>query len=221
MFVVESYALSRKGAQITLSTRDNIEYIGEADDAEGALSQIKALIPDIVIVASELPSVDGLNLIREIRRFSPSISTIVSASHDDNDETLLHAIQAGAAGYFSKPGKGTELVDLVERVARGEYPINEMLLNRPKVASKILRQFQDLLLVEKEVEPFISPLTPRETEILSHIVRGNANKEIAYSLKISNQTVKNHMTSILRKLAANDRTHAVVLALRHGFIRMG
>jgi DNA-binding NarL/FixJ family response regulator len=141
------------------------------------------------------------------------------ARHED-DEQLLLAIQAGAAGYVIKAISGQELAFQVRKAYQGEYPINECLLTRPGVALRILRQFQDLMLVEKEIEPLISPLSRRETEILEYISQGNSNKEIAHALGICNQTVKNHVTSIMRKLTANDRTHAVVLALRHGLIRV-
>ena len=204
---------------MALSKEGDMEIIGEADDGEEALYQIKALSPDVVIIDSELPSLSGLELTRQIRRHSPTTSAILMASYED-DEQLLRAIRAGAAGCLTKKASDKEIVRQVREVYRGEYPINESLLTKPGVALSVLQQFQDLLLVEKEVEPLISPLSRRETEILEYIARGNSNKEIAYTLGICNQTVKNHVTSIMRKLAANDRTHAVVLALRYGVIRM-
>jgi DNA-binding NarL/FixJ family response regulator len=94
------------------------------------------------------------------------------------------------------------------------------LLTRPMVASRVLKQFRELSAIGHGVEPFFVPLSAREIEILDFISRGNSNKEIARALKISDQTVKNHITSILRKLAVNDRTQAVVFALRHGWIKM-
>jgi len=219
VFLADSQVLYRGGMRMALSKEGDIEVMGEADDGEGALYQIKALSPDIVILDSELPSLSGLELTRQIRRHSPTTSIILMASYED-DEQLLLAIRAGAAGCLTKKASDKEIVRQVREVYRGEYPINESLLIRPGVALSVLQQFQDLLLVEEEVEPLISPLSRRETEILEYIARGNSNKEIAYTLGICNQTVKNHVTSIMRKLAANDRTHAVVLALRYGVIRM-
>ena len=204
---------------MALSQEDDIEVIGESDDGEEALDQIKRSSPDVVILDAELPYLSDLDLTRQIRRHSPMISIILLANYED-DEQLLHAIQAGATGYLIKAASGQDLADQVRKACEGEYPINECLLTRPGVALRVLRQFQDLLLVEKEVEPLISPLSRRETEILEYIAQGNSNKEIAHALGICNQTVKNHVTSIMRKLAANDRTHAVVLALRHGLIRV-
>lgn len=204
---------------MALSKEGDIEVIGEADDGEEALYQIKALSPDIAILDSELASLSGLELTRQIRRHLPTTATILMASYE-GDEQLLLAIRAGAAGCLTKKTTDKEIVRQVRKAYQGEYPINESLLTRPGVALSVLQQFQDLLLLEKEVEPLISPLSRRETEILENIAQGNSNKEIAYTLGICNQTVKNHVTSIMRKLAANDRTHAVVLALRYGVIRM-
>lgn len=218
VFLIDSQVLYRQGMRMALSKEDDMEVIGEADDGEEALYHIKALSPDVVILSSELPFKSGLDLTRQIRRHSPTISVILLVSHED-DEQLLLAIQAGAVGYLLRATTGADIAYQVRKVYRGEYPINESLLTRPGVALCILKQFQGLMLVEKEIEPLLSPLSRRETEILEYIAQGNSNKEIAYSLGICNQTVKNHVTSIMRKLAANDRTHAVVLALRRGLIR--
>jgi len=108
-------------------------------------------------------------------------------------------------------------VDTIRRVARGEHPINESLTTRPKLAEQVLHQFQELSW-RSETEDFLSPLTPREKEILDYIAQGYLNKQIAAELDISEQTIKNHVTSILRKLNANARTEAVVIAIKQGLI---
>ena len=108
----------------------------------------------------------------------------------------------------------------MRRVGRGEYIINENVLSRPFVASRVLDEFRELSQIDQNMGTVFSPLTPREVEILDCVARGNSNKEIARLLSISDQTVKNHMTSILRKLAVNDRTQAVIYALRHGWIKI-
>jgi DNA-binding NarL/FixJ family response regulator len=114
-----------------------------------------------------------------------------------------------------------ELVDAVRRVSQGTFIINDNVLSRPAVASRVLQAFRTVAVEEPpEVAPLYTPLSNREIEILDYIARGNSNKEIAKSLKISDQTVKNHITSILKKLSVNDRTAAVVHALKHGWIKM-
>ena len=140
-------------------------------------------------------------------------------THED-DEQLFHAIRVGAAAYATKDIESEDLVDLIRRVARGEYLINDNVLSRPFVASRVLDQFRELSSIDTVAENVFSPLTPREIEILDHVAQGNSNKEIARILSISDQTVKNHITSILRKLAVNDRTQAVIYALKHGWIRL-
>ena len=217
VFLVDSHVFYREGVRMVLSREGDIQVIGEAGDGEEALSYIKSSLPEVVVLDSELPSLDGLHLTRQIRRYSPTIAVIFLAANDD-DEMLMLAIKAGAASYLTKAATNKQLIEHIRRVAQGEYPINDNLLSRPGVASRVLQQFQHLSLHEKEVESLISPLTRRETEILEYIAEGNSNKEVAHALGICNQTVKNHVTSIIRKLAANDRTHAVVLASRHGFI---
>jgi len=134
-----------------------------------------------------------------------------------NDTQLFQALKAQAAAYLDKEVTADQLVDTVRRVARGEHPINESLTNRPKVAEQVLSQFQELSW-RSEAEAFMSPLTSRETEILNYIAQGFPNKQIAFELGISEQTIKNHVTSILRKLNANARTEAVVIAVKKGII---
>jgi DNA-binding NarL/FixJ family response regulator len=126
---------------------------------------------------------------------------------------------AQASAYFSKEVTPDELVNTIRRVAGGEHPINESLTTKPEVADQVLQQFQKLS-AQSETEDFVSPLTQRETEILNYITLGYQNKQIAVALDISEQTIKNHVTSILRKLNANARTEAVVVGLKQGLISL-
>jgi DNA-binding NarL/FixJ family response regulator len=139
----------------------------------------------------------------------------------DDEEKLFYAIKYGAAAYLLKSVDAEELHRVIRRVAQGEYLINDSVLAKPILASKVLKSFRDLAEeVDHEVEPLFIPLSSREVQVLDFIAKGNSNKEIARVLGISDQTVKNHITSILRKLAVNDRTQAVVYALRKGWIKM-
>ncbi len=218
VFLVDSHVSYREKMKAALSAEPDIEVLGEADDGGQALLQIRALATDVVILDSMLPSWNGFDLTRQIRRYSPLISVVMLTSSGDDVHYFL-AIRAGAAGCLKKRAGSKELICQVRQAYRGEYPINEELLTRPGVALRVLRQFQDMLLVEQEVqESLISPLSGRETQILELIAQGKSTNGVAQALGIRNQTVKNHITSIMRKLAANDRTHAVVLALRHGLI---
>ena len=135
----------------------------------------------------------------------------------NHDNQLFLALKAQAVAYLSKEVTGVQLTEIIRRVAKGEHPINESLTSRPRVAEHVLQQFQELT-SRSESEAFISPLTPREIEILQYIAQGYLNKQIAAELGISEQTIKNHVTSILRKLNANARTEAVVVAIKQGLI---
>ena len=105
-------------------------------------------------------------------------------------------------------------------MSAGEYLINDRVFARPSVASRVLKEFRDLAVYGQSDTPIFAPLSPREVEILDNIAQGMTNKQVAYALSISEQTVKNHMSSILRKLSVNDRTQAVVYAMKQGWIRM-
>jgi DNA-binding NarL/FixJ family response regulator len=157
-----------------------------------------------------------LKLARRIKQRLPNIGVVVLTSNPD-DAQLFQALKAQAVAYLSKEVTADELVDIIRRVARGEHPINENLTTRPKLAEQVLQQFQELSW-RSEAEGFIAPLTPREKEILNYIAQGYLNKQIAAELEISEQTIKNHVTSILRKLNANARTEAVVVAIKQGLI---
>jgi len=160
------------------------------------------------------------SVVRAVRREQPSTAVILLAPTED-EEQLFAALKAGAAAYFRSDIQPDELSYGIRRVFAGEYLINDSVLTRPLVASRVLEQFRDLIAIGKDVEPLFVPLSAREIEVLDWIARGNSNKEIARALKISDQTVKNHITSILKKLAVNDRTQAVVFALRRGWIKLG
>ncbi|MBA7656699.1 Transcriptional regulatory protein DegU [subsurface metagenome] len=152
----------------------------------------------------------------KIKQRSPNIAVILLVSNP-NDAQLFQALKAQAAAYLNKEITADQLADIIRRVAHGEHPINESLTSRPKVAEQVLHQFQELSW-RSEAEAFISPLTRRETEILNYIAQGYVNKQIAVELGIAEQTIKNYVTSILRKLNANVRTDAVVIAIKQGLI---
>ncbi|MBI4302200.1 MAG: response regulator transcription factor [Chloroflexi bacterium] len=220
ILLADASALFRQGMRWSLSQDGDMDVVHEADEGEDALSVIDAMMPDVAVVESQLPLQGGIELTRRIRLRSPKTAVIMLATHED-EEQLFQAIKAGAAAYYRKEDvTGPQLINAIRRVYKGEYIINESLLTKPQVASRVLRQFQDLTLAEKEVESLLAPLSPREVQVLEYVAQGNSNKGIARALGISDQTVKNHITSIMRKLAANDRTHAVVLALRHGYIKV-
>jgi DNA-binding NarL/FixJ family response regulator len=219
VLIVDDHPLFLRGVKMTLEDSGEFEVVGEAPDGQRAIALAEQLLPDVMLIDINLPGMNGLEVSRVIKRRQPQSNIIILSVYED-DEQLFNAIKAGAAAYSPKDISPERLVDIVRQVARGNYIINENVLSKPTVASRVLNQFRELSTNENENEPIFAPLTPREVEILDCIARGNSNKEIARNLSISDQTVKNHITSILKKLNANDRTQAVITALRHGWIKM-
>jgi two-component system response regulator DegU len=217
-FIVSQQILFRQGVELVLSSMEGIEISGAADFNNGIAFTVDELPPDVAIVDIDAPSDSGLALARSIKQRLPSVGIVVLTSNP-NETQLFQALKAQAAAYLNKEITADHLVDAIRRVARGEHPINESLTARPKLAERVLQQFQELSW-RSETEGFIAPLTPREMEILNYIAQGYLNKQIAAELDISEQTIKNHVTSILRKLNANARTEAVVVGIKQGLISL-
>jgi len=218
VFIISQQSLFQQGIELSLSGVEDIGISGNIEVNDKALSAIDTLPPDVALVDIDGPSDDGLNLAHRIKQRSPNIGVILLTSNP-NDAQLFQALKAQAVAYLSKEVTADQLVDIIRRVSRGEHPINESLTTHPKLAEQVLNQFQELYW-RSEAEAFLSPLTPRETEILDYIAKGFLNKQIAAELGISEQTIKNHVTSILRKLNANARTEAVVVAIKQGLITL-
>ena len=218
VYTVSQQFMFRQGIEHSLSSIEGIEISGAAEVNDEVLSTMETLPPDVALVDIDGLSDNGLTLARMIKQRLPNVGVIILASNP-NDAQLFQALKAQAVAYLNKEVTPDQLVDTVRRVARGEHPINESLTARPQVAEQVLHQFQELSW-RSEAEAFISPLTRRETEILNYIAQGYLNKQIAFQLGISEQTIKNHVTSILRKLNANARTEAVVVALKQGLISL-
>ena len=216
VLIVSQQVLFRQGVERSLSGIEDIEISGTTGVNAEVLSAIDIMPPDVALVDIDAPSDSGLQLARKVKQRLPNTGVVVLTSRQD-DTQLFQALKAQASAYLSKEATVNELVDTIRRVAHGEYPINESLGAEPKLAERVLLQFQEPSW-RSEAEGFISPLTSREKEVLKCISQGYANKKIAYEFDISEQTIKNHVTSILRKLNANARTHAVVIAAKQGLI---
>lgn len=219
VFIISQQVLFRQGIEHSLSSVEDIEIAGITDISDEVLSTTDSVTPDVVLIDIAGSPDAGLALARRIKRRSPSIAVII-LSPEPSDSQLFQVLKAQAAAYLNKEINADELTDIIRRVAGGEHPINESLTTRPKVAEQVLNQFQELIWKSEEEEAFIAPLTARETDILKYMARGYLNKQIAVELGISEQTIKNHVTSILRKLNANARTEAVVVAIKQGLISL-
>lgn len=218
VIIADQQTLFRQGVSSSLEQAGDIEISGEVGSSQELMSAMSTICPDIAIIDINLSPAEKQDLAKTVKQLFPRVAVIL-LTPQPNDDELFQAIKSRASGYVSRNVSPDELVNTIRRAARGEHPINDNLVVHPKVADKVLQQFQDFSW-GKGVEAFVSPLTPRETEILTHIAKGYLNKQIASTLNISEQTIKNHITSILRKLDANARTQAVVTAIKLGLIKL-
>jgi DNA-binding NarL/FixJ family response regulator len=219
ILIVDSHALFRVGIGNILEREPDFEIVGEADDSRSAIDRALETSPNIILMDLALSAPGGIETTQRIKRELPSTGIIVLAATEDED-ALFDSIKAGAAAFILKDVGPDDLVTIIRRVVNGEYLINDKVFSKPSVASRVLKEFRELAVYGQEAAPIFAPLSPREVEILDNIAQGMTNKQVAYALSISEQTVKNHMSSILRKLSVNDRTQAVVYAMRQGWIRM-
>ncbi|HYF61424.1 MAG TPA: response regulator transcription factor [Herpetosiphonaceae bacterium] len=222
VLIIDDHPLFRQGICWSLSLEKDIQVIGQAENGTEAIKLTETLNPHVVLLDINLPGLNGLEVARVLKRRSPRMGIIVLSIHDD-DEQLFNSIKAGAAAYASKEIDPANLVQMIRDVARGKYIINDNVMSKPHVATRVLNQFRELSNVSNndDAAAMFAPLTSREIEILDCIARGLSNKEIANQLSISGQTVKNHITSILSKLQVNDRTMAVIHAIQQGWIKLG
>lgn len=223
VIIVDEQPLFRQGIRSTLEQMGDCIIVGESTDTNDVLEMARTGNPDVALIDAGLTASDPLEIARQSRHIAPRMAIIMLTPSED-EERLFQSIKVGAAAYYTRNITPIELMEAVRKVSHGEYLINDDVLSKPQIASRVLKSFRELNVEEEEAnsesKDVYSPLSSREVEILDYIARGNSNKEIAKSLKISDQTVKNHITSILKKLSVNDRTAAVVHALRHGWIKM-
>lgn len=216
VMIVDKQAFFRVGVRQALSQQLDFE-ITDSNPQDDPLELMETHCPNVLLLDIDFPSLSGLKLGRKIVRRYPNTRLIMLSPNLDNGE-LFEVIKSGAVAYLDKNTTTEELASTIRQACRGEYPINDSLLAKPRVAEHVLRQFQDIVAMGNTMATITAPLTSRETQILTYIADGNSNKRIAHILDISEQTIKNHVSSILRKLNANDRAHAAVLAIRHGWI---
>lgn len=220
VLIVDDHPVFRQGLRDVLETDPHLNIIGEAADGEVALEIVPELNPDVILMDINLPTMNGLQVTRKIKGQFPQIKVIMITGYDDAEQ-VFHALRAGASAYCPKDITPEALIGIINIVQGGNYVVGEKTMTHDEVLEWVeqkIGRFAGPLISDTE-EMFV-PLSPREMEILEHVTRGLSNKEIAYKLGISHQTVKNHMTAILRKLRVDDRTQAAVYALRHGWVRL-
>ena len=199
VLVVDDHPLLRAGLGEAISSQHDMRLVGEANNGREALERYDALRPDVTIMDIAMPEMCGVTALQHIRREHGGARIIMLTTYK-GDAQILRAVQGGASGFLLKSTLRRELLDTVRGVHMGQRRIP------PEIAMELAQHMGQ------------GPLSPREMEVLNHAAGGNSNRRIAAHLSISEETVKAHMKNVLAKLAANDRTHAVTIALKRGII---
>ena len=201
VLAVDDHALLREGIAALVNAESDMKLVAEATNGQEAIEKFRVHRPDVTLMDLQMPALNGIEAIIGIRSEFPSARIIVLTTYA-GDVQVLRALRAGAQGYILKGHVRRELLDTIRAVHAGQKRIP------PEVATE---------LAEHAIE---DELSLRELDVLRLIATGNANKEIAGQLAIAEDTVKSHVTNILAKLGANDRTHAVTIGLKRGIIEL-
>lgn len=218
--VIDDHPLLRQGVINSLKLESEFTIIGEAADGEEGLNLIRTSKPLIAVVDINLPGINGLQLTQQVIREKLPSRVILLTAYDDAEQRKS-AMHVGASAYCTKDVQPEILVHVVREVASGRQPFVKQ--GKSEVGSDQLPGVRDIssLASITGVSETYHPLSRREMEVLSCIAHGNSNKEIGTVLGISEQTVKNHITTIFNKLGVNDRTQATLYALQRGWVRLG
>jgi len=211
VLLVDDHALFRKGIASLLSELEELEIIGEASNGEEGVAKAKELKPDIVIMDVEMPEMNGVEAVKQVKETLPECKVVMLTISDD-DDNLFKSIKNGAQGYLLKSMDPDDLIEEIRGLLKGEAALSKT------IASKILREFTNLSKKQKEVDHHKFNLTEREAEVLIQVAQGITNKEIAAKLAITENTVKNHLCNIMEKLHLENRVQLATFAWREGLV---
>ncbi|MDH6126360.1 response regulator transcription factor [Kitasatospora sp. GP82] len=203
VFLLDDHEVVRRGVRDLLEAEPDIEVVGEAGTCAQALARVPALRPQVAVLDVRLPDGDGVGVCRELRDRLPELVCLMLTSFDD-DDALLDAIMAGAAGYVLKQVKGSDLVSAVRTVASGRSMLD------PATTRKLMENLRHR--DEGDSDSALARLTPREREILALVGEGKTNRQIGQELYLAEKTVKNHVSRMLAKLGVERRLQAAVIA---------
>jgi DNA-binding NarL/FixJ family response regulator len=211
---VDDHALFRRGLSGVLKQEEDIEVIGEAADGVEAVERALELVPDVVLMDVRMPKMSGIEATRHIKEAQPDVKVLM-LTISDQEEDLFASVKAGASGYLLKEIPIDEVAEAIRSVWAGQSRLS------PTVAAKLLTEFAEISRRDEERRRLIAPrLTDREMEVLRLVARGLPNREIARQLFIAENTVKNHIRSILEKLHLHSRMEAVVYAVREKLLEI-
>jgi DNA-binding NarL/FixJ family response regulator len=217
--VVDDHPIFRQGVVNALSLEPGFTVVGQAENGHDALTIIRKLLPSVAVVDINLPGVNGQQVTHRVVQ-EKLLTRIVLLTAYDDQEQIIHAAWAGAAAYCSKDVDPYQLVQAIKEVVEGKFVVEGRVFSRQEFEYWLEEEMEKARHLYSEPGSPFHPLSEREMEVLTCVVRGMSNKEIAASLGISHQTVKNHITSILRKFGVEDRTQAVVYALKRGWVKI-
>lgn len=209
IFIVDDHIMLREGIKQIVAENEELDIIGETGDGNDAVKQVCDLKPDIVLMDISLPSLNGIEATRRIKRDCPDIKILALTMHD-NEEYLSQMLQAGASGYILKRAAGSELQEAINVVSRGESYLY------PSAAKHLIGSY--LKKMESGGKATLDGLTGREQEILILVAEGKTNKAIAGHLQLSVKTIEAHRSNIFEKLGISDRVEATRYAIRRGLI---
>ncbi|MEB8800621.1 DNA-binding response regulator [Bacillus thuringiensis serovar pirenaica] len=211
VLLVDDHTVVLKGLAFFLSTQEDLELVGEANNGKEALVKVGETNPDVILMDLYMPEMDGVEATAYIKKEYPNVKVIVLTSFSDQAH-VLPALRAGASGYILKDVEPDQLVEAIRSAYKGNIQLH------PDIANALLSQ--TLPVEEKEEEPSIQVdvLTARENEVLQLLAKGMSNKEVASVLVITEKTVKAHVSSILSKLNLSDRTQAALYAVKNGIV---
>ena len=213
VLVVDDQALFREALSTLLGSQRQVEVVGEAADGAEALREVARAAPDVVLMDLRMPVLDGLSATRRIAVEHPTVRVLALTTFDTDDEVFA-ALRAGAVGYLLKDVTAARLVEAVVAADRGQSVLS------PTVATRVVARVAALPEADAPPapQPLVVPLTDRELDVLRHVAAGRSNREIARSLYLTEGTVKNHVTAVLAKLGARDRTQAALRGRALGLV---
>jgi two-component system response regulator DegU len=222
--IIDDHQLFREGVKRILDFEPAFEVVAEGDDGEDALAIVEAHKPDVVIMDINMPKMNGVDATKQLIEANADTKVIILSIHDD-ENYVTHALKTGASGYLLKEMDADTLIEAVKVVADGGSYLH------PKVTHNLVNEFRRLatssgqaapsqVLLQPEIRRPLHILTRRECEVLQMLADGKSNRGIGEALFISEKTVKNHVSNILQKMNVNDRTQAVVVAIKNGWVEV-
>jgi two-component system, NarL family, response regulator YdfI len=211
VLIADDHLIVREGLRLILETAEEFELVGEAADGAQAVQLADELKPDVILMDLQMPRLDGLAAIEQIRAQQPDSAIVILTTYNE-DERMIRGLRAGARGYLLKDTDRETLLNAIRAAARGET------LLKPDIMARVLAHADAAPAPASARAPVTTELTERERQVLRLIVRGAQNKEIASQLNITERTVKAHLASIFNRLGVNSRTEAAAVAVRLGLV---